>query len=206
MRTYLLCIALLASCGDDDNNNNGNNNNRDADEQRASDDGDMRGNALATQARGEFSGTSDPDAIAKAAAVVTTINTGEIAQASFVLSINTDSNVRALASEIQTDHQANDAMLHALLQARGISPADNAVSLALRDEAMKSLDQLKADAPPDLAMDYTEMQVMMHQEAFVLVGALQDYVQDGDFRQFLSDTQDTIEQHRKDAGRVLHGL
>jgi predicted outer membrane protein len=205
---YLLCIALLAACGDDDHNND--------DKQRALDNGDSRGNDLSAQARSQFSGASDSDAIARAAAIVATIDTGEIDQANFVVSTigsddsgataEHDRDVRDLAQQIITDHQANLAQLQNLLGQRGIAQADNPVAASLRGEAMTGLAQLKADSRSDLDMDYARMQVMMHQEAFVLVETLQDLVRDDAFRSFLSDTQDAIESHREHAGDVLNDL
>jgi hypothetical protein len=52
------------------------------------------------------------------------------------------------------------------------------------------------------------MQVMMHQEASVIVGETQDLVQDNnsELRDFLSNTVDTINTHRDRAGDVLNSL
>jgi predicted outer membrane protein len=195
MRTHLLCLMLLASCGSSNND----------DEQNAIDEGDSRGNALAEQARADFSGISDPDAVANAAGIVSTINNGEIAQARLVLDTTTNSEVRDLASQILADHQANEAALQALMVDRDMAPEDNTVSSALKNEAMASLAQLQSD--PNLDFDYVRMQVMMHQEAAVIVGAVRTYVDTDDaFREFLSNTRDTIEEHRQHAGDVLDDL
>lgn len=192
----LLSIAILAGCGTSHDR-----------EQRAINNGDQRGRDVAAQARTELNGATDQIAIAKAASIVMTLNTGEIAQASYILSVNNvASTVRDLATEIQADHQANNVRLDALLHDRGITAADNPVSATLHNEAMTGLAVLQADSAADLQMDYAEMQVMMHQEGFVVVGALRDLVQDKAFRQFLSDTRDTIAKHREDARRVMRKL
>ena len=73
-------------------------------------------------------------------------------------------------------------------------------------EAMSGLAQLQADSRSELDLDYTRMRVMMHQEAFVLVGTLRDLVRDDAFRSFLSDTQGAIEDHREHARDVLNDL
>jgi predicted outer membrane protein len=208
MRTNLLaCLAIvagsgLAACDDDDNNNN---NNTDA-ENRAIDQGNTRGQALTVQAQGEFQGSSEPDVLAKSADIVATINTGEIAQASFVLSKTSNSDVRDLASQILADHQMNNAALQSMMQSRGLAPVSNAVSRTLQDEANTGLAQLMADAPGALDRDYVEMQVMMHQEGFVIVGNLRGYTQAVDMQNFLSDTLDAIDAHRQHARDVLHDL
>jgi predicted outer membrane protein len=205
MRTYLLCIALLASCGDDDNNNNGGNNGSD-EEQAAIDMGDQRGNALASQIPSEFGGISDAAEVAKAAAIVTTLNTGEIAQANLVLGAGGAPAVRELASEIVADHEANEQRLHALLATQGIAPADNPISLTIRAEGMMGLQQLQNNPSPSLDFEYARMQVMMHEEGFMIVGAVRDHVRNEDVRSFLSHTQDAIKKHREHAGDVLNGL
>jgi putative membrane protein len=194
MRKYMFLIVLLASCS------NNNNNDR---EQRASDAGAARGGDLVTQAQGNFNGSSDQDDMAKAASIVSTINTGEIAQANLVLSLNVASDVRDLANEIVADHQANETKLQAMMQNASITVMDNPVSTSLRTEAMAGLAKLQSDAQTNLDADYPEMQVMMHQEAFVVVGGLRDLVVNEAFRQFLTDTQNTIQQHRNHAGTVL---
>jgi predicted outer membrane protein len=192
----LLSIAILAGCGTSHDR-----------EQRAINNGDQRGRDVAAQARTEFSGATDQVAIAKAASIVMTLNTGEIAQANYILTMTKlDPSVRDLATEIRSDHQANNARLDALLQDRGITAADNPVSATLRNEAMTGLAVLQADPAAELQMDYAEMQVMMHQEGFVVVGALRDLVQDKPFGQFLSDTRDAIAKHREDARRVMRKL
>jgi predicted outer membrane protein len=207
MRIHLLaCIALVAGCSDDDNDNDNNNGNNNDPESQALDQGNTRGQALVGQARQEFSGASDSDSAAKAAGVVTTINAGEIAEASYVLSVSSNGDVRKLASEIQADHQDNDAMLQAMMQDLSLAPADNAVSRTLASEAQMGLSQLQATPPADLDAAYVEMQVMMHQEASVIVDNLRGYVQVSRFDDFLSNTLDTIEQHRQHSIDLLRNL
>jgi predicted outer membrane protein len=202
MRTHLLlCIALVAGCSDDNNNNNGDNG--DAPEAQALAQGDTHGQVLVGQARGEFSGAPDTDAIAKVADIVATIDAGEIAQASFVLSTGGDAHVLDLASRIQADHQANQAMLQMIIQRRGIAPTDNAVSRTLQAEGDMSLAQLQSTAPADLDTAYVEMQIQMHQEASVLIDNLRSYVKVFEVDDFLSNTLDTIALHLQRAIDLL---
>jgi predicted outer membrane protein len=193
MRTSLILLAVLASCGGSDDDN----------EQRAINNGDVRGTDLANRARGEIGGAADPDAMARAAAIVAAINAGGIEQARFILSTSIDGDVRDLASELAADHQTGDDRLNALMQGRGMAPADSTVSLVLRDEAAATLAQLRADVRSVIPIDYADMQVILHEEAYVVVGALRNYVKDIELQQFLLETRDTLQRHRKDAGRVL---
>jgi predicted outer membrane protein len=206
MRHLIFSFAILVgsgltACSDDDNNNN----NNDA-ENAAVDQGNARGQALVDQARGEFQGQPDDESVAMSADVVATIDAGEIAQATFVLSRTNNADVRDLANEIIQDHQTNLTDLQTMMQAQGLTPASNAVSLTLQNEANTGLAQLMADAPGNLDFDYVQMQVAMHQEASVLVENLRTYVQDSDMDNFLDDTQQAIEEHREHAKDVLSNL
>jgi predicted outer membrane protein len=194
----------LAACSDDSDDNN---NNRDL-QARAIDQGNTRGQALQAQARQEFPGSSQDDAVARAGRVVATINNGEIAQANLVLSKTTNPDVRDLASQMVADHQANNAALQTLLQNRNLAPAETSVSRTLSSEADMGLAQLQADAPGQLDVDYAQMQVMMHQEAFLIVGTVRDALpaSASDFRGFLSDTLSAIDKHRTHAEDVLSKL
>lgn len=158
------------------------------------------------QAQGEFQGRPDTEAVAKSADIVATIDAGEIAQAMFVLSKTSNSDVEDLANEIVADHQANLTAVQALTQNHGLAPTRNAVSRTLQSEGDTALAQLMSDAPEDLDRDYVEMQIAMHQEAFIIVGNVRSYVQSSDAQNFLSDTQMTIDKHRQHAKDVLHDL
>jgi predicted outer membrane protein len=197
MRKYLACILLITACGDSDDND---------ERDQAFDEGDARGQALAAQARGDLDGESQPEVAAKAAGIVHTINTGEIAQADFMLSATTDDDVRELANAIRADHQANDAELQAMMQDLRLVPVDNPVSLMLRDEAMAGLATLQAMPAEDRDFEYARMQVSMHQTASLVVETTSDLVDDTELRAFLDRTVDAINEHRDQAGDVLDDL
>jgi predicted outer membrane protein len=174
--------------------------------EQARQQGDDRGQQLSDDARASFDNLSDDDQVANAAAIVSTINNGELAEASYMLGATTNPEVLSLAAQIQADHQANEIKLHSLLADIGVTPLDNEISATLNDEAMTSLAQLQADDTLDLDVDYVRMQVSMHQEASVLVDSLRDFVDDQDANDFLGNTVDTINDHRDHASDVLDDL
>jgi putative membrane protein len=196
----ILVGSTLAACGDDDNNNN------DDLENSAIDEGNTRGQALVAQARGEFQGQSDDDVMSMSADVVATIDAGEIAQANFVLSRTSNPDVQDLANAIIQDHQSNLADLQAMMRNNGLAPETNVVSQTLKQEGDAGLAQLMADAPGDLDRDYVQMQIMMHQEAHVIVDNLRSYVQEDDMDGFLQDTVSAIDEHRDHARDVFDDL
>jgi predicted outer membrane protein len=281
MRTYifLLFAGVIAGC---DNHDDGGDHNNNDDVQGALAEGDARGAAVASQLRSQLAGMSNNDAAAQAASIVATLNTGEIQQAEFALSVlgfntgdgsgsggngsgsgsgsggngpgapgggsgsggngpgsgsgsggngpgggsgsggngpggpggsgspgsaNSDSMIFNLATEIRADHQNNNAQLQALMSNRSMSPADNPVSAMLATEAMAGLAQLQSDASAQprsgFDFDYARLQVVMHEEAIVVLQTLRDLVRDQDFQGFLEDTRKAIAQHLSQAEDVL---
>jgi predicted outer membrane protein len=197
MRTYLFCIAALVACGDNDTDK----------EQRALDRGELRGQELAARARVVLgTATDDLAEIAIAAGIVSTANTGEIAQADIVLSSSADDDVRELASEIRLAHEANESELQALLADLGIEPMETAVSTALAQDAMMGAAQLEADDSEEVNFDYVDMQIAMHQAVLLTVDAVRDEMNDDEMQDFLSETAAAIREHRDHAGSVIDDL
>lgn len=195
----VLAGGTLAACGSDHHTDL---------EASALQQGTTQGQALQAQAARDFAGTTEAEAISRAAGVVIAINNGEIAQANHVLSKTRDVRVRSLATQIVTDHQANNAALQALLQSRKLAPAETSVSRTLTAEANTGLAQLQADPLRNLNIDYAQMQIAMHQEASMIVGTVRDAMPASatDMRQFLSDTLTTIDNHLTHAEEVLNNL
>jgi len=204
-KAILSCIAILAvdalaACGDDNDHSDL--------ESRALDEGTTRGQALQAQAVQDFAGCTESEVIAKAAGIVFAIDNGEIAQANFVLSKIGMVRVRALATQILTDHQANSSALLTLLDNRNLAPVETSVSNALTSEANAGLAQLQADEVRNLSIDHAQMQITMHQEASMVVGTVRDLVpaSAADMRGLLSDTLTMIGDHQVHAETVLRAL
>jgi predicted outer membrane protein len=224
MRVHLLlCIAILSGCAGDSNSTSDDNSASDTSatndtgaggdrtsagalQAQAIELGNTRGRGLVALARGELLFSSSSDWLAKTFAIVATMNAGEIAQAEFVLSVSANAAVRGLASEIRADHQANELMLEALMEAHGAAPLDNGVTRAVQAEADAGITQLMADAPAVRDIDYVEMQITMHQEAILLLGDMRDYPDPSDVRAFLASTLTVIKTHLAHAETVLHSL
>lgn len=203
MRNHLLlCLALgcgLAACDDSDDTTT-----------EASDaaiaEGNTRGEALTSVANTDLGGATDDQAIAVSADVVARINVAEIAAASFVLTRTSDDDVRDLASQIQADHEDNNERLQGLIGDRGLVATDSTTGDALQAEADTGMADLMAAGSADLDRVYVKMQVSMHQEAFVVVGVLENHVQDADMQDYLLDTRAAIADHRDHASDVLNNL
>jgi predicted outer membrane protein len=220
MRVHLLlCFAILSGCASNDNgvsagdtgaaNDSGVGGDRPGAgdlQAQAIDVGNTRGRGLVALARAELLVSSSSDWLAKTFAIVAAMNAGEIAQAEFILSVSANAAVRGLASEIKADHQGNELMLEALMQAHGAAPLDNGVTRAVQAEADADITQLMADAPAVRDIDYVEMQITMHQEAILLLDDMRDYPDPPDIHAFLASTLSAVETHLAHAEAVLHGL
>lgn len=196
----ILVGPALAACGSSTTHED--------DEATALDLGNMRGKALQVQIDQVFAGSSESDAVAMAAGIVIALNNGEIAEANFVLSKPGTTRVHALAQQLVADHQASNAAVLSLLQARGLAPIDTPISQALNSEAQASLAKLEADLPRDLEFDYVEIQIATHQEASLIVGSVRDAMPASatDMRQLLTDALTTINNHLIHAETVLRNL
>jgi predicted outer membrane protein len=196
----VLAGGTLAACGDD--------NDHDDVEASAIEQGTTRGQALQAQAAQDFAGCTESEAIAKAAGVVFAINNGEIAQAGYVLSNTGNPKVRNLATQIVADHQASNATLQTLLSNRNLAPAETSVSRTLISETNAGLVQLQTGELRNINIDYSQMQISMHQEASMIVGTVRDAMPPSatDIHGFLSDTLSVIDKHLTHAETVLRDL
>ncbi|HEX8114404.1 MAG TPA: DUF4142 domain-containing protein [Kofleriaceae bacterium] len=196
----ILAGGTLAACGSDHDH--------DDVEASAIEQGTTRGQALQAQAAQELAGCTESEAIARAAGVVFAIHNGEIAQAQFVLSKTANPGVRNLATQIVADHQASNVALMTLLHNRGLAPVETSVSRTLTSEASAGLAQLQAGELRNLHIDYTQMQISMHQEASLIVGTVRDSMpaSAAELRGFLTDTLTVIDKHLTHAEAVLRDL
>jgi predicted outer membrane protein len=200
LRIAILAGTAVAACGDDNDHNDI--------EASAIEQGTTRGQALQAQAAQDFPGSTDAEAIARAAGVVFAINNAEIAQATYVLSKTADVRVKNLANQIVADHQASNATLQTLLHDRNLVAIDTTVSRTLISESNADLAQLQAGELRNINFGYAAMQITMHEEATMIVGTARDAMpaSAADLRGFLSDTLPVIARHLAHAETVLRDL
>jgi putative membrane protein len=197
----VLAAAGLAACGDNDDVI--------IDEADvAAEEGEAVGGDLAGRSDDELGGQPEVIVIARLGAIVLTLDDGEIAQADAALDRVDDPRVIDHAERMLDEHSLNAEELEDLLYARRITPAENAVSAALRAEAEAGLREL--ERAPDRQVDfaYMRMQVKMHAAAGVLVGRLLDHAPGADaaLLDFLAATRDVIADHQLAAEAILRDL
>jgi predicted outer membrane protein len=190
--------ALLfgtAACGDDNNDNLGGNVDPIA-------EGQARGEMLATMAAEDLSVQNEMVAMSIAGDIMITIDQGEIMQAQLALdNVVFDPAVISFAEQMIDEHTAHTQMVQDLLARFGLTRLDNRISAALRSETEASLVDIANSDNPDRT--YMEFQVMMHQEALVLLGSLDDQVDTAEMDALIRTTEDQIAAHRDTAINVL---
>jgi predicted outer membrane protein len=151
-----------------------------------------------------MSGDPPEVVIAKSGGIVIAIDEGEILLAQFAVDNSDDSDVIAFAQQMLTVHKAHAADTDALLASLGVTPAPSSVTAALADEATSGLADIASY--DDIDFEYMWNQIMMHSEAFVLVGSLADLSPNDVFTNFLLDTQALLDAHRVEAESILIDL
>lgn len=131
------------------------------------------------------------------AAVVTTANTGEVAQGRVALTKAEDAQVRAFAQQMVTEHTAAQQSLTQVLTTAGITPQPNEVSRSLKSESDQVVQQLNTTAAgPEFDSAYIQSQVAVHQKVLDLLdNELIPAAQDGTLRDELQTTSDAVAEH-----------
>lgn len=170
----------------------------------AVDDGEAIGNTHADDTDDELANDSTEVRIGKAAAIVISIDQGEIEQANFALDNAVDPNVRAFASDMVAFHAADLIAIDQMLTDLELDALPNVISDDLDLEASASLDQLTRSI--DLDFDYMMFQVQQHAEAFVIVSELADLQDTAVDAEFFGNIALSLADHREHASVILRGL
>jgi len=193
-------IALSTACSDDNGNdvvasNDGGGGGSDQDG-GSNQDGGSQSDAGQVQSDGQI------------AAVVSTANTGEVAQAQIALTKAQDPQVRDFAQQMVNEHGAANQRLTQLLAAAGITPEPNQVSTSLKADSDRIVQRLNA-ASAGQAFDstYIDSQVQVHQKVLdLLEQELIPAAQNGTLRDELQATSDTVSHHLDEAQGISDDL
>ena len=190
-----LVLALAGACSDDDDDP------ADADANVANEiaEGNRRGTEVAARIAAMMGPMDAADELRVSAAIMATVDQGEILHAELALDRARDPEVAAFARRMYDEHGAHLALTTDRMDERTLEPLPNEISAALQVEAGEAATQLQA--APDDTFDavYLRMQVQMHAEARHVAGALAEQVSDPAFADFYAQTRATIEGHLDDA-------
>jgi predicted outer membrane protein len=195
MRTrWLVVAAALVGCSSDIS---------DTDDAIA--EGEQRGDDFVAQIDDELAGEPDPGlVIAKSTMITMTLDDGEIMHADFVLDRSGDPVVLDFAQFMVDEHSAHQDVTISLLADYDLAPVQSNCAINLMADASSDLAFLQGSR--DFDYEYMRLQVVMHNAAFAIVDALQDYAPDASFALFLADTRATIAAHRDEAEDTLRAM
>lgn len=168
------------------------------------DEGFARGEILAAQAAQELTPESDFNVvIGKTATILATLNDGEIDQASFAVQVVGAPDVFDLANRILIEHEDLNQELDGVVRFYNVPYLPSSTADALAAEATANLGILRATPPADIDFVYTELQVIQHAAALVLLDELAAQVGPGEMRDFISNTAVIVDAHLDQAEAIL---
>jgi putative membrane protein len=143
----------------------------------------------------DVSGMTD----AQLAAIVQTLNTGEIQEAQVAQAKASSPDVKRFAQEMMNGHREMLMRQNALFTRLQIMPADNAVSSQMKANTQNQLSMLQQVGGHDFDRSYVDDQVGNHNKALELVDRIMPNVKNADFRTALQEDRSMIETHLRQA-------
>lgn len=181
----LALVAALVACTHDNT----------IDTNLAANEGAQLGQDNAVLAENMFATQPDPIVvIGESGTILLTIDEAEITQAQQALSLTAAPVAVEFAQRMIDDHTAHRASTLDVLASYHAPQIPNPVSAQLQREATQAMADLNAASEP--AYDYMRQQVVMHNEAIVIVDKLRDHAPDANFDAFLADTRAMLDAHR----------
>lgn len=137
------------------------------------------------------------------AEVLMTANDAEIDAAKVAKSKASDKTVKDFAEEMVSEHEANEKESKKITKDEKIKAKSNDTAKDLKKEAKEKLSDLKKKSGKDFDLAYIQSQINMHQQ--LLKDLEQKYIpqaQNTQFKKFLSETKNHVEQHLAKAKEV----
>ncbi len=152
----------------------------------------------------QMGGTVDLSTLndAQFAAIVQTINAGEIQEAQLAMSKAMSPDVKRFAKDMATAHRDMQTKMTTLLGRLQITPSDNAVSNQMRSDTQGEISSLQSMRGKDFDRDYIDSQVTNHNKALELLDHMTPSVKDAELKAALTATRPKVEAHLREAERV----
>jgi putative membrane protein len=153
------------------------------------------------------SGASGPMSDANIAAIVTTANDIDVKNGEMAKSKTKNSEVRALAEQMITDHQSVNKQAKDLVDKLHVSPEDNDVSRQLKTMADSTRDAMKTHDGTAFDKAYVDNEVAYHQAVIDMVNnQLVPSAQNPELKSLLENSKPTFMAHLEHAKKVQADL
>jgi putative membrane protein len=139
---------------------------------------------------------------AQIAAVILTLNGGELAEAQLAQSKAMGKDVRQLADRMAAEHKLEKSREHAILQHAQITPSDNAVSMQMKNDSQQNLTNLQNARGRDFDREYVEVLIKGHNQAIDLVDRILPNVKNPELKTDVQALRGKLEQHLRESEKV----
>jgi putative membrane protein len=143
---------------------------------------------------------------ADVAAVLRTVNQGELDEAQLALAKSKSADVRRFAQHMATDHREMLTKDKALLSRIHVTPSDNVVSQQLKTDGRQELTTLQGDTGRDFDRAYMDAQVKGHHHALALIDEMLPSVENGDYKTAIQGARGKVEHHLQEAERIQQAV
>src|SRR5690606_4983385 len=131
------------------------------------------------------------------------LNDGEIDQAAFAVQVVASPDIFDLANRILIEHEDLNVELDDVVRFYNVAFLPSSTADTLAADASANLGILRATPPADIDFVYTELQVIQHAAALVLLDELALQVGPGEMRDFISNTATIVDSHLAEAESIL---
>ena len=140
---------------------------------------------------------------ANIAAIVVAANNADIAYANMALNKAVSDEVKSFARRMVADHNGVNTAAAALVAKLGVTPAENSISLDLRDNAERIRDELREKEGIEFDRAYIENEIEYHQSVLNTIDdTLLPSATDAELKQLLQNTRPAVAAHLDHAKRI----
>ncbi len=137
------------------------------------------------------------------AAIVTTVNNGEIEQAKLAQTNAKDAKVKQFAQLMIQHHTAGNKEAEKILAKASMKPADNEISTKIASDSKAMVESWKPTKGADFDRAYMDAQVKQHQDVLAMMDAkLIPQVKNEDMKKALTGFRGVVETHLKQAQEI----
>ncbi|HSD91062.1 MAG TPA: DUF4142 domain-containing protein [Kofleriaceae bacterium] len=170
------------------------------------DEGHANGNSVAAQAFGELAPDDYMTIIGKTASILAALNDGEVNASAFAVQIINDQGVFEFANDMIAEHEDANIRLDDVVRIYGVGYLASDTEATLAAEASQDLATLRATGPGDFDFQYTQLQVLSHAEAQVLLDQLASIVGPGEMGDYIASASAKVDAHLSRATNLLAGF